>query len=100
MKAAVTLPALAGTAAALLKAGGSFRYASGTSLAGDGMTPSALAAGTVGLAAGGGVAAAAGGAVGGCAGADVAGVLARPPPHADSSELAATVAAPPSPRRS
>src|SRR5919199_4708191 len=44
MNAAVTLLFLPGTALTLLKGGGSLRYASGTSGAGEGMTPSALAA--------------------------------------------------------
>src|SRR5919206_1428057 len=44
MNAAVTLLFLPGTALTLLKGAGSLRYASGTSGAGEGMTPSALAA--------------------------------------------------------
>src|SRR5579859_3168258 len=43
MNTAVTLPPLPGTAVTLLNGGGSFRYASGTSGAGDGITPSAFA---------------------------------------------------------
>src|ERR671936_2709394 len=43
MNAAVTLLPLPGTAATLLNGGGSVRYASGTSGAGEGMTPSVLA---------------------------------------------------------
>src|SRR5947209_15753052 len=44
MKTAVTLLPLPGTAATLLNDGGSFRYASGTPGAGEGMMPSAVAA--------------------------------------------------------
>src|SRR5919202_4859202 len=110
MNAAVTLLPLPGTAATLLNGGGSVRYASGTSGAGEGMTPSVLAgtalvgaaapaAAMVGARTGVGAAAVVGAAGGGVAD-EVEAPGAPPPPHAASSVVTAAVAAPPSAKRS